>query len=333
MPKVKDFYQRIEIIDECFRQKSKKWSIESLLECVNNKLNNRYEETISKRTLQYALDYLINEKGAPIEKNRLGAKVYYYYTDANYSIKNLPLSDEEIVLLKDAVELIKEISNTAMEQDIVAVVQKLENTIEKNPTSTHPIIQFERHSISKGMEHFDDLFTAIKEKITLRIVYQPFSKEPYTQLVHPYLLKEYRNRWFLIARDQQLNSICNLALDRIKTIKPSKEDFIENDLFDPVTYFNYLVGVTMPAGEKACEILIKVNANQGPYVKTKPIHFSQEVERILEDGSIVIKLKLIINYEIKSILLSYGADIEVLQPQILRDQMANIFKLGSLMYT
>lgn len=77
MPKVKDFYHRIEIIDECFRQRGKKWSIESLLECVNQKLDDRFEATISKRTLQYAIAYLIDEKQAPIEKLKDGAKVLY----------------------------------------------------------------------------------------------------------------------------------------------------------------------------------------------------------------------------------------------------------------
>jgi len=75
MPKVKDFYNRIELIDECLRQRSKKWDIKRLLEVVNSKLHDRLEETISRRTLYSALEYLINEKQAPIEKEKDGAKV------------------------------------------------------------------------------------------------------------------------------------------------------------------------------------------------------------------------------------------------------------------
>jgi predicted DNA-binding transcriptional regulator YafY len=325
MPKSKDFYHRIEIIDECLRQKGRKWDISNLLKAVNLKLEERFEEAVSKRTLQYALDYLINEKGAPIEKKKDGARVFYFYADANYSIKNLPLSDEEIILLKDAVEVIKQIGSVSIAQDALSVIGKLENTIAQNPLSNRTMIQFERHTTASGLEHMDDLFTAIKERIVLMITYQPFGKEAYEQLVHPYLLKEYRNRWFLIARDDKHGTVCNLALDRIKGVKPAKADFKENDLFDPTTYFDHLIGVTFPAGEAISEIVVKVKPSQVPYIKTKPIHFNQEIEEA-ENGCILIKLKLINNYELRSVLLGYGADIEVFQPSGLREQMREIFQ-------
>lgn len=332
MPKVKDFYHRIEIIDECFRQKGKKWSIDALLKAVNQKLLDRYDEEVSKRTVQYALDYLINEKAAPIKKVKEGAKVYYFYDDANYSIKTLPLTDEEIVLLKDAVELIKQIGSVSIAQDLVSVIAKLENTIAKNPISDRTIIQFERQTTATGLEFMDDLFTGVKEKIVLKITYQPFGKEPYEQLVHPYLLKEYRNRWFLIARDDNHNTLCNLALDRMKSLKPTKGVFTENDLFDPATYFNNLIGVTFPLDEAVSNIILKVTKAQAPYITSKPIHFTQEIEGPFSDGSILVKLKLINNYELRSVLLSYGADVEVLEPESLREQMKLIFKTGNLIY-
>jgi predicted DNA-binding transcriptional regulator YafY len=325
MPKVKDFYHRIEIIDECFRQKGRKWSIESLHKSVNQKLEDRFEETISKRTLQYAISYLIDEKGAPIEKGRNGAKVLYYYGDPNYSIKNLPLTDEEVVLLKDAVEVIKQIGSTSIAKDAVAIIGKLENTIAQNPISDRTIIQFEKQTVSTGLEHIDDLFNAVKGKTVLKITYQPFGKNVYEQIVHPYLLKEYRNRWFLIGRDDKHDSICNLALDRMRSVRALQKKFNENDLFDPNTYFNNLIGVTFPSGEKVSNIVLKVSPNQVPYIKTKPIHFTQETED-LQDGAILVKLNLISNYELRSVLLSYGADIEVLEPIELRNQMKEILE-------
>lgn len=325
MPKIKDFYQRIEIIDECFRQRNKKWSIEALLECVNQKLEDRFEESISKRTLQYALAYLINEKQAPIEKVKDGLKVLYYYGDVNYSIKNLPLTDEEVVLLKDAVEVIKQIGSTSIAQDAVSVIGKLENTIAENPIANRTLIQFEKQTTATGLEHMDDLFAGVKEKTVLKITYQPFGKKAYDQVVHPYLLKEYRNRWFLIGRDDKHNTICNLALDRIRTVKPLQTKFKENDLFDPSTYFNNLIGVTFPAGEEISKIVLRVSPGQVPYIKTKPIHLGQETED-LEDGSILVKLNLINNYELRSTLLSYGADIEVLEPSTLRKQIKDILE-------
>lgn len=303
-----------------------------MLERVNEKLEERFEEPVSKRTLQYALEYLINEKQAPVSKCKDGARVLYYYADANYSIKNLPLSDEEIVLLKDAVEVIKQVGSTAIARDVLSVIAKLEHSIADNAASDRMIIQFETQATATGMEHLDNLFTAIKEKIALHITYQPFAKEPYEQAVHPYLLKEYRNRWFLIARNNENNMLSTLALDRIKSVKIAKAAYKENDLFDPVTYFNNLIGVTFPVGKEVSNVVLKVKSNQAPYIKTKPIHFTQETEA-LDEGSMLVRLKLINNYELRSLLFSYGADVEVLEPSGLREQMKQIFEDGLSIYS
>lgn len=331
MPKVKDFYQRIDLIDECLRQKNKKWTIDQLLEKVNDKLAERLEKSISKRTLQYALEYLENEKQAPVAKEKVGKRVYYFYEDANYSIKNLPLNDEEIVLLKDTIELIKQIGGVTIANELSEVVTKLEHTIGNTTLPTVPILQFEKHQQISGLENLHDLLTAVKEKIALSVLYQPFGKEAYTQIIHPYLLKEYRNRWFLIGRNDG-NYVCNLALDRIKSFKPAKEIFIENNLFDPNTYFNNMIGVSLPTNGEIHQILIKVKPSLVPYVRTKPIHSSQLFVNKLEDDSELFTLQVVKNYELKSTLLSYGNDLEVLQPESLRDEMKQVFKHGADMY-
>lgn len=171
----------------------------------------------------------------------------------------------------------------------------------------------------------DNLFNAVKEKTALNITYQPFGKNAFEQIIHPYLLKEFRNRQFLIARDDKFNTTCNLALDRIRRVKPLQSSFKENDLFDPNTYFNNLVGVTFPEGEEIRNIVLRASPNQVPYIKSKPIHFTQETED-LKDGWILVKLNLINNYELRSVLLSYGADIEVIEPIELRKQMREILQ-------
>ena len=127
----------------------------------------------------------------------------------------------------------------------------------------------------------DDIFTAIKAGTALNIEYQPFNKkEPRHWLVHPYLLKEYRNRWFLIGRLNNLRNLITIALDRIKKLKPSSEIYISNDLFDTENFFNNLIGVTLPEGEMIADIIVNVKPNQAPYIRTKPIHFSQEILQI-----------------------------------------------------
>lgn len=115
MPSNKDFAQRIEIIDSCLMRKQRRWTLDELLDDVNRKLQEQYDTSVSKRTLQYDLEYLINEKQAPIEKKRLDEKVTYTYAQANYSIKNLPINEEEISYLKDAIEILRSVSDLLQE--------------------------------------------------------------------------------------------------------------------------------------------------------------------------------------------------------------------------
>lgn len=322
MPKNKAFKERLEILDSCLRRRQRNWSVEELLLEINKILIGQFKKPISKRTLQYDLDYLINEENAPIKKERKNGKVLYYYTDANYSIRNLPLDDEDLQILRDALSLIKPLSGFKMIDDVHDVIVKLERTIVTNVPSRQSLIQYEMNTKALGEAYLDDLFTAIKEKMTLKIQYQPFSKsEPYDWLVHPYLLKQYRNRWFLIARVGDNQRVTNLALDRIKKIANSKEPFLENDIFDPEIYYNNLIGVTTTENDKPEDIEIKVATASVPYILTKPIHFSQETLKTYKDGSIKIGLKLIHNFELRTLLFSYGPGIEVLKPVSLREKL------------
>jgi hypothetical protein len=184
MSKNKDFYHRIAIVDECLRRRDKKWYVEDLLGCVNERLLLDYGITISVRTLQYDLNYLIKEKDAPIEKIRDGNKMLIRYSDVNFSIKNIPLQDGEIILLKDAVNILKQISGLLIVHDIDNIVSKLENTIADGQETNHSIVQFEKHTSSTGSAYMDDIFTAIKANIALNIDYQPFNMEETLSMVN-----------------------------------------------------------------------------------------------------------------------------------------------------
>ena len=326
MPNTKDFTLRIEIIDECLRRRQKKWFIEDLLEEVNDKLFERYNKKISKRTLQYDLDYLINEKQAPIQKCQDGKRIFYKYSEANYSVMNLPISEEEVSILKDAIKMLKQVEDFKIIEDVDVIIEKLSHTVSTNIPDSRSMIQFEKHTYADGTEHIDNIFSAIKEKTVLKIAYQPF-KEPESKewIIHPYLLKEYRNRWFLICRHDGTSQASNLALDRIRKIKNSSLPYKENDLFEPDTLFEHLIGVSFPEGEKVQDIILKVKGAQINYIKTKPIHKTQEIVEE-QNGSIIIKLKLIINYEVQSVLLGYTPDIEVIQPISLRDKLKEKFE-------
>lgn len=319
---------RLDIIDQLLG--ARKWTVEELLNRVNSLLEN-HDTAIDKRTLFRDIKHLIEQENAPIHRPSKKDNLYYY--SENFSRKNIPLDQDDINTLKKAIQILRGVDSFQLMSDVDEVIQRLENRIHVNTPDAEVLVQFEKHTYSKGHDFFNDLLEAIQNKITLLLFYQPYSQpQPAEKVVHPYLLKEFRNRWFLFGREGNAERITIYALDRIKNLKPSREAFVDNDLFDSNEYFKHLIGVSIPEGAKPQKIEIKVYPKSVPYLLTKPIHLNQEIVKRFKDGSILIALDLIVNYELKSILLSYMDGIEVKKPLKLRADMKTIISGLSKLY-
>lgn len=322
---------RIEILDELLNS-NKKRSYNELLDVLNKKLEANEEIAISERTLKYDISYLINEKLAPIHRPTK-QDPHIYYTE-KFSLKNIPVDEDDIASMKKAISILRKVTDIKLNSELDGIITKLENKVHTNVTDNKTIIAFEEHTQAKGREYFDEIFSAIHERSTLKISYQPFDKDAREWIIHPYMLKEFRNRWFLFARVGNNKVVSNLSLDRINgKIKNSSEPFLENDLFNPETYFNSLIGVTFPEDQKEPQdIIIIVYPELVNYIKTKPIHKNQTIIKEYRNDAIEVCVCLFINYELKSLLLSYGSGIEVTKPLTLREEMKNLFDQGSKMY-
>jgi predicted DNA-binding transcriptional regulator YafY len=328
MPITKNILTRIEILDELLNSPQKR-TINDLLKAVNKRLKQLDYEEVSKKTLQNDLSYL-QRKGAPVKRG--SKKDPFIFYEESFSIKNVPISEEDISYLKKAIHILKKATDLNIINDVEEIVSRLENKIHTSVPAGATIIAFEQHTQAIGEEHIDNLFTAIQSKCSLKIAYQPFGKPLEAIIIHPYMLKEYRNRWFLLGQREGFASISVYALDRIKKVSNCKTEFKENPSFDPDKYFSNLIGVSLPNNSKVEEIVINVRKNAADYILTKPIHKTQEVVKEYADKSLRIRLFLHINYELKSTLLSYGPDIEVLAPASLRSLMQQSYAEGAKMY-
>lgn len=318
MPLGKNFTIRIEILDELLA--ARKWTKVDLFERLNEKLE-EFDLQVSDKTFHNDLNYLINQKGAPLHRPKK-SDPYYYYTE-QFSIMNLPLNEEEVSYLRKAIDILKQVSNFQMIADVESIIQKLENRVNTIVEENAPeIIQFEKQPLLKGAEYIDDLFEAIKHRKAVRIDYQPFTYDSPAEItVFPYLLKEYRNRWFLFGRKMNALKLSTFALDRIVQIKNSKEDFENTKNFDPGTYFKHLVGVSLPYDAVPEKIQIKVYKDSAPYIKSKKLHETQQTIKEYVDGSILIEIEVVINYELTALLLSYGPGLEVKKPLSYKEKL------------
>jgi predicted DNA-binding transcriptional regulator YafY len=326
MPYNKQFAYRVELIDQCLGNPYRQWTLKDIVDKVNEALADRFGTHASKRTIQQDLKYLKEEKGAPIAKKKSGTTTYFFYENPHYSIQQLPVDEEEITLLKQSINILRQVSDFHLVQEVDDIISRLENKMNLPAQDQQTIIQFEDHHISSGATHIDTFLEAIRSRLCLRVTYQSFREnEPRTFVFHPYLLKEFRNRWFVLGRMDDAAHYSTLALDRIRKVNNSSCPYRTNDLFNPNTFFENVIGVSVPEGATVEPIDIRVKASLMPYVQTKPIHPSQQLIKTYVSGEGLIRITIIVNYELKSVLLSYGSDIDIIQPATLRQQLHEIY--------
>ena len=128
MPVNKNAKFRFDIIDECLRSTTKKWSKAALLQYINRRLELHYgtDTHISASQLRYDLEHMQSEFGAPIEMYRDGRNYYYRYEDAGFSIKNIPLKEQDIATLKQAIGVLQSIEAMPLAAEVTAIVRRLE---------------------------------------------------------------------------------------------------------------------------------------------------------------------------------------------------------------
>jgi len=316
---------RYKIIDQCLQQKHKKWTLENLIEKVSDGL---YEleginTGISKRTIQSDIQLMRSNKlgyNAPIVvKDRR----YYYYEDPNYSISNSPISIVDMKKMKDAVDLLKHLNGFSFFDEMSDMIVRLESHLYATSTNGKSIVQMEGNPLLKGLKWIEPLYNAIKDEIPLLIKYKSFKSQQATEKIYyPYLLKEFRNRWFLISKQKKGNNIITLALDRIVEIdEMAKSGFTPYEGVDLERYFNDVIGVTKSEKDRGQKVLLQIDYTNAPYVETKPLHSSQQILKKHENGGITIRIDVVLNYELEREILGFGQCIKVLAPKALQKRI------------
>ncbi|HSZ26520.1 MAG TPA: WYL domain-containing protein [Cytophagaceae bacterium] len=328
MPKNKDALIRYRIINNCLlngKIKTKEEIIRQYHETLGKEISERtFAEDIRTMKEDKELGYLSPIVFDKVEKG-------YYYSDKNYSIDNIPLSAEEIEALSFASTLLDQYKRIGIFGKFTGAVGKIVDLVKirRKIESDHfeQFVEFEDAPVVKGSEYIEPLFLSIKQKKVLSIEYQSFSSlRPKKYQLHPYYLKEYRNRWYLIGLEEEKQSIITLGLERIVHIEEIANVFFISKNFNPKEYFGNILGISVSNVKNTPEeIIIRFTSQQTLYVKTQPLHHSQQIISENEDGS-VMKFHLCTNYELKSYILSLGKGCEVLKPESLRIEIGIMAK-------
>ncbi len=327
MPVNRNALIRYRTIDNCLQNRYRRWTLDDLIDACSNALYEfeGIDKGVSRRSIQADIEMMRSNKlgyEAPII---VVDKKYYTYADKNYSITNSPISQQDMQVLGEVAALLNQFKGFNHFTYLNEMVSKLEDKIYSQKTHSMPVIDFEKNDNLKGLEYIEGLRRAIVAKKVLKITYQSFkAREASVFFFSAYLLKEYRNRWFVLGTPHKHGpQLLNLALDRIQSFEECAEPYRENKTIDLATYYNNVIGVTKSPGQRDTEVIFWIDDANAPYVITKPLHHTQKLLKEENNGKI-FSVRVVLNFELERELLGFGNRIKVLGPRNLVKQIKKI---------
>jgi predicted DNA-binding transcriptional regulator YafY len=312
MPHIKNALIRYRIIDRMIRNPYKTYPSKSDLReaCEESLFGSTYGDHICDSTIEKDLFAMRMEHDAPIKYSRKHEG--YFYEDPDYTINDIPLSEDELESIRFAVQTLQQFQEVPYFKEFGSAIDKIATRVavagtEGNETSA--FIGFETAYSSIGNQWLPLLLTAIQEKKTCQFTYASFksgiAKE---RNVLPVYLKEYRNRWYLISFDLEKSDWITYALERMDGLVVNEAQHLLKEAFNPGSFFAETIGITTE--KKAAErIALRVNDIASKYIESQPLHSSQE-----KIGTNQFVLTVQINEELIRTLLGFMGELQIISP-------------------
>ncbi len=324
---------RIRVIDELLARKN--WVKSTTMQKV---IVERFGEEVSLRTIQNDIRDLKEDTRlgyfAPIEYDRKNKA--YKYTEEGYTIKNFGLQDQEIsafVFYANCLDIFKDYS---LFNDFSNGLNKIIEGVKaggkiSDRENVNKVLQTDSLIVAKGHRFLGEAVSAIDKQQKVLVEYQGFGwDKPFKRTLSPYFLKEYKNRWYLLATNQKEDKIKTYAFDRIKSMKVLDESFNKTVHFDADEYFKHSFGITAPDGE-VMKVILRFDIKEMPYILSLPIHTTQKV--VKEGKSYTdISIDVFDSYELRAYILSKTPAVKVVSPQSLRDAIYESLVKGEKKY-
>ena len=320
MPKNKNAFSRHRIIDQCINDKRRKYpTLENLAERCSELL----DVNVSPSTIEK--DIAAMKKNSPVGYNApiIYSKQHrgYVYSEIGFSIAELNLQDEEWNALKFAAQLLYQYKSVPIFSDFKNAIERINTRFSLGLEIEDPIlnqhVQFEKANAYNGMEWIDLLYDVIKKKHAINFTYNNiYKKKTSTYSLVPYLLKEHRNRWYVIGWNEERSDYLTFSIDRITALEiisiPQKK---RND-FHADTFFQHATGIMEGTG-KPQNIELLISDPICKLVLLEPIHHSQKIIKETQD-TIHISINVLVNEELCLRLLGLGPWCSIVKPSSLK---------------
>ena len=325
MPVTKNPYLRYKAIDDRLRNRQR--HLPTILDLIDA-CTRATEHEPSLDTVVKDIKNMRKSFQAPIKYCR--SKGVYEYTDDAYRFDGVGLMEQDIDSIKNAIELIQSIGSSRVSDQFEHAMEKVLTAYrEKFPQGNfkRQIIQTDAPRDFRGFEHFELFFRAIKDRIPVSIVHYSYSKQVFTsRVIHPILLKEFDNRWYVVAYSEEHNQIRTFGFDRINEPVLVYGDFIGDQSPEVTSFFKEIYGI-YPFGDYGLQqIIFDTIPQELAYFRSFPIHESQKFVFVHNTGHARIELNLIPSYELIRLLRSFGSSIRIVEPKWLRQEVTENFK-------
>ena len=207
--------------------------------------------------------------------------------------------------------------------EIVTIADILSESL-KDSNKILDYVSFDDSKNFKGIENLKEILIAISQKRKLHFVHENFWRDTLkTYEITPLLLKEYENRWYVIGVPEEMNEIRTFGIDRITKLSLGTLSKVKRSQFKTqLKSFDDIIGLDFNAG-KPTKIRLLVNGVHIKYMRSLPLHHSQNIHTENDKGEFFVDFFLSPNYEFLTQILKIGNEVEVIYPPELRDEIKN----------
>lgn len=318
MPVNKNAAFRYRIIDTCLRNSMRKYpTVEVLKEIIMEAMN---IESLSTSQINKDIRAMKDIYSAPIENH----KVYggYYYTEEDFSINSFPLTQDEIRVLDLSTSILKQVKYSGYFKQFESVIEKLISgfRVSKIPGfESRQILETEEPIADTGLKWIEMVYESILNKQALFIEYQKFnSDEVKTHIFSSYVIREYRNRWYVTGYSEKAEGIATLALDRVVNMELLKSGYHSTN-FNEKDFFKYGFGATVYNNSEPYKVELLFDESVAGYMLTKPLHSTQRI--ISKEAGLHVEIECYLTPELEMTILSYAEKVMVIAPDELRKRV------------
>jgi predicted DNA-binding transcriptional regulator YafY len=334
MPVNKSAMLRYRIIDQMLRSKQRKFpSLSDISEEVRIRLYGVDSKSISASTIEKDIANMRNDTSlgilAPIayDKQEKG----YYYTDPNYSMNGLGLTEDDQQTLREAASLLQFFAGFPVLANLKLAIDKISTRLmlpgDLNNADSSKVIRFEQSQSRIGFRWINPIYNAIINDKEILFDYVKIYQggEVKKSKLEPYQLREKYNTWYVIGYNRNHGKFITYALDRIQSLEIGTT-FLRDVDFNEEDFYKDAIGI-MANDQPAEKVVLELTGPSALFFQFNPIHPSQQVISQSET-SITVELQLNVNEELVSRILAHAKSIRVVEPMALRDRLLNELRLA-----